>query len=90
MVWAAARPLSHSLRNLPQGTGFPGWCLLAPASGGCSRPTPDLLELPQGAGWMGWQEGQCQDAQAAYASGMCGRGLGWCLVAISMPGEWTR
>lgn len=62
MVWAAARPPSRSLRNVPQETGFPGWHLLAPASGGCSSPIPDLLKLPQGAGWTGWQEGQCQDA----------------------------
>lgn len=44
MAWAAASPPSRSLRNLPQGTGFPGWHLLAPASGGCSGPIPDHKE----------------------------------------------
>lgn len=87
MVWAAARPPSRSLRNLQRGTGFPSWRLLAPASGGCSRPITGLLDLLQGAGW--WQEGQCLDAQAAHTSSVCERGPGWCLVAISMSREGT-
>lgn len=90
MVWAAARPPSRSLCNLPQGTGFPGWRLLAPESRGCSRPMPDLLGLPHGAGWTGWQERRCRDARAAHASRMCGRGPGWCSVAISVAGGGTR
>lgn len=89
MVWAAARPPSRSLRNLQRGTGFPGWRLLAPASGGCSRPVPGLLDVPQGAGWTGWQDGQCSDAQAAHTSSVHGRGPGWCLVAISVSREGT-